>query len=179
MADVIERKASEGYVDNIPIQERVSKATDFMFPVDNKNGENGGEEVEDEGEVVDPALWLAGDFDRPEDSIGYFKMRSGQRLKLAGVTGAEDAQIRQMSSRPNPKDPKSGSRRLDIRKYSNNLVAASINKAQCGRIVGPISGDSLGSRPTGEITMVMKEVMRLSGFEEQEKESDSAEELFV
>ena len=109
---------------------------------------------------IDPGAWL-GD---TTTQIGRFTLSNGKTLKLASLTDAEEIAVRRGTSKVNPTNPK-GPRVFDWNRYRRAFIAESINKAYDKHLgdAGYVTPDSLGGRPAGELTSIMKRIMELSG----------------
>jgi len=129
---------------------------------------------------VDPMAWLSGSLDTPESTTGYYYLpNNAGRIKLAALTEKEENAIRSSSTRINPKNP-GGPRVLQTNHYKRNLVAAAMNKAVDGNILGAVNGDALASRLSGQVTEMFKVVIKLGGFNEDSESSavDETQDLF-
>jgi hypothetical protein len=115
-------------------------------------------------EDIDPRHWLESD----DGAVtGFVNTRAG-RLKIAALTEAETDQVRRGSEKPiNPGNPKSG-KRIDLKKLRTLTVCVSLNKAHPGSNIMP---DELEKKLSGEITMIVNEISKLSGYSEEEEEN--------
>lgn len=121
-----------------------------------------------EQEDIDPRSWL-----QSEDSeiIGYVNTRAG-KLKIAALTEAETDRIRKGSEKPiNPGKPNSG-KRVDLKLLRLLTATESINKANKGRPgYVPVMWSELDRKLSGEITSIVNEISKLSGYSEEEEEN--------
>lgn len=142
-----------------------------VHPMVNKIVDEEEEEVTNqavEQEDIDPGTWLSS-----EDSevIGYVTTRAG-RLKIAALTEAETDRIRKGSERPiNPGKANSG-KRVDLKMLRLLTATESINKANKNRPgFTPIMWSQLDKKLSGEITSIVNEISKLSGYSEEEEEN--------
>lgn len=119
-------------------------------------------------EDIDPRQWLTSD-----DSavIGYVNTRAG-RLKIAALTEAETDKVRKGAEKPiNPGKPNQG-KRVDLKLLRTLTACASLNKAYAGRPnFIPMMPNELEAKLAGEITAIVNEIAKLSGYTEDEEES--------
>lgn len=119
-------------------------------------------------EDIDPRQWLTSD-----DSavIGYVNTRAG-RLRIAALTEAETDRVRKGAEKPiNPGKPNMG-KKVDLKLLRTLTACASLNKAYAGRAnYQPMMPSELEAKLAGEITAIVNEIAKLSGYSEDEEES--------
>jgi len=119
-------------------------------------------------EDIDPRQWLTSD-----DSavIGYVNTRAG-RLRIAALTESETDRVRKGAEKPiNPGKPSMG-KRVDLKLLRTLTACESLNKAYRGRPgFQPMMPSELESKLAGEITAIVNEIAKLSGYSEEEEES--------
>lgn len=115
-------------------------------------------------EDIDPRQWLTSD---DSSVIGYVNTRAG-RLKIAALTEAESDLVRKGSEKPtNPGKPNS-SRKINMKLLRTLTVCMSLNKAYPGSNITPAE---LEIKLAGEITSIVSEIGKLSGYTEEEEEN--------
>lgn len=130
----------------------------------NTNGANEPTPVQD----IDPRTWLQS---QDELIIGRVKTRAGF-IKIAALTEAETDKVRKAAERPiNPGKPQLGNK-IDLKRLRTNTACESINKANAG-VPGyqPIVPNELERKLSGEITSIVNQISKLSGYTEEEEES--------
>lgn len=117
---------------------------------------------------IDPRQWLTSD-----DSavVGYVTTRAG-RLKIAALTESETDRVRKGAEKPiNPAKPHLG-KRVDLKLLRTLTACASLNKAYAGTqgFIAMMPSE-LEAKLAGEITAIVNEIAKLSGYSEEEEES--------
>lgn len=120
-----------------------------------------------EPQDIDPAQWLTASATIP---VGYVNTKAG-RLKIAALTEKESDAIRRASQSPVPGKPQQ--RQLNLKKLRLATVAASVNKAYGYTPADPrfIQPEQMEVALSGEITTIVSEISKLSGFVEDSQES--------
>ena len=110
---------------------------------------------------IDPLQWLTHD-----DNLrtAYVVVGAG-RLKIAALTEKEGDRIRKLSEGPDPRNPKQ--RQSSLKKLRVLTVVWSLNKA-AGWINTPqaITPEQVEEKLMGEITTLVSEISKLSGYSE-------------
>jgi hypothetical protein len=124
---------------------------------------------------IDPGQWLTATSGLV---TGFVQTRAG-RLKIAALTEKEADMIRKSSESMVPGNPRQ--RQTSIKKLRLSTVAASVNKAY-GYVVGNpsfLTPDKLESALSGELTMIIAEISKLSGFAEEDQGQNPGDFLQV
>src|SRR6266516_5629810 len=126
---------------------------------------NGAPKEPESVEDIDPRKWLTAD-----DSaiVGRVKTRAGY-LKVAALTEAETDHIRKGSEKWINPGKQSLGKRVDLKTLRLLTACESINKAHLG-VPGyiPIMPTELDKKLAGEITSIVNQITKLSGYTEEE-----------
>lgn len=124
---------------------------------------------------IDPATWLSAS---SGVITGFVDTKAG-RLRIAALTEKEADTVRKLAESPDPRNPRQ--RQLNLMKLRLLTVASSVNKAYGYSIASPgyMVPEKMYGTLSGEITMIVAEITKLSGFTEDNQGQNPGDFLQV
>jgi hypothetical protein len=116
-----------------------------------------------EEQDIDPETWLNQD---DTNVTGKVQVRGGT-LEVAALTQGELTRLRKLARKINMRDPK-GEPIVDPDVLNRGIIAFALSKAS-GKQIDP---ERLENKLTGDLTVIAKRILRISGFEDANERSN-------